>query len=329
MQRFVDEITIEIASGNGGPGAISFRREKYIPRGGPDGGDGGKGGDVIFRIRENLKTLTHLRPHKCYRAADGAAGKGKRMHGKNGEDLYIDLPPGSLIRDYETGELLKDLDEEGWLALEGGKGGKGNWHYRSSVRQAPRKRGPHEEGKQLKIGIELRLIADAGLVGFPNAGKSSLLKALTNADPEVASYAFTTKVPNLGVLRRYGEDLVLADIPGLIKGASQGAGLGYRFLKHISRNPFLIFMIDLSSPDFLESFPILLAELNAYQPDLGERKRLVLGTKKDLDPDGENYLQLQKSLSDEELLAISIYDTESLKSLADRLFEELKNHEPG
>jgi GTP-binding protein len=247
VEKFADEALIEVSSGKGGNGCASFRREKYVPRGGPDGGDGGRGGDVVFEIRRNLRTLAHLRHKQSFKAENGRDGEGRGCYGRNGEDVVVPLPPGSVIKDADTGELIRDFgkDREDFLFLKGGNGGWGNIHFKSSINQAPRKALPGHDGQKRRLQVELRVLADIGLVGFPNAGKSSLLNRFTNARPKIAPYPFTTRIPNLGVLTLGDRDIIIADIPGLIAGASQGVGLGIRFLKHISRTAGLVFLIDL------------------------------------------------------------------------------------
>ncbi len=284
MNGFVDETTIVVSSGSGGDGAVSFRREKYVPRGGPDGGDGGKGGDVVFAVRSNLKTLSHLKMKRHYRAGDGGRGGGQKMHGKDGADVEVPVPPGTVIRDPETGETVADLTLDGqtWVFLRGGRGGKGNSHYATSVNQAPRYAQKGIEGEERELKAELHLIADVGLVGMPNAGKSTLLSVVTNAHPLIGDYPFTTRTPNLGLLRLPERDIILADIPGIIEGASQGKGLGLKFLRHVERCAALLFLVDLSSADCAESVRLLEAELATYSPALASRPRLVVGTKLDL-----------------------------------------------
>ncbi len=311
MQGFIDETRLEIYSGDGGPGCVSFRREKYVAKGGPDGGDGGRGGDVIFEVRKNLKTFTHLNAKHTFRAKNGQQGMGKRMHGKNGEDIIILVPPGTIIRDYESQDLIKDfsgnVEGESWSFLKGGNGGLGNWHYRSSKKQVPRYAQPGLPGQYAEILLELNLIADVGFVGFPNAGKSSLLSALTNADPKIGAYPFTTKIPNLGMLRIADKDVVLADIPGIIEGASHGAGLGLRFLKHIARTAGLAFMVDLSDPDFLDAFEHLKDELEDFEASLLRKERIIIATKTDLEGTDEALIQLQEKYPEEKIIAISVF----------------------
>ena len=294
MSLFVDEATIFAASGNGGNGCVSFRREKYVPRGGPDGGDGGRGGDIRFEVRDNLKTLSHLRMHPHFKAENGADGSGRQKHGSDGDDAVIAVPPGTVVRDAETGELLADLTTTGmdWTLLKGGRGGWGNVHFKRSDRQAPRFAKPGLPGEERKLRVELRVIADVGLVGFPNAGKSSLLAALSNARPKVGAYAFTTKIPNLGHIRRDDGELVVADIPGIIEGAHEGHGMGLKFLKHIIRTKVLLYLVDLgeesADPEmFLETVRLIEHELQEYDPVLLQRPTIIVGNKTDLIIDGE------------------------------------------
>lgn len=322
MNSFVDEIKIGVASGNGGPGSVSFRREKYVPKGGPDGGDGGRGGDVIFRVKDNLKTLTHLRPNKTYRAQNGLHGEGRKKHGKDGEDLVVLVPPGTQVKDTETGEILLDLVENNseHRFLVGGIGGQGNSNFATSRNQTPRFAQPGMPGETRKIKLELSLIADIGFVGYPNAGKSSLLGVLTSAHPKVGAYPFTTKIPNLGVLRAFNRDIILADIPGIIQGASEGAGLGYRFLKHISRTAALLFLVDLSDyQDPVEVFENLKQELHAYEPELLKRPHYILATKMDI-PEAQERLDEFRSRVSEEVLPVSSATRDGIDELIKKLF---------
>ena len=323
MRGFIDETTIEVSSGNGGPGSVSFRREKYAPKGGPDGGDGGKGGNVVFKVKKNLKTLAHLRFKKNFNAENGRPGEGGRRHGRHGNDAEILVPPGTIIKDLETGELLKDLaEDEEWIFLKGGKGGLGNSNFATSRKQAPRYAQPGLPGKTRKIRVELNIIADAGFVGFPNAGKSSLLARLTNANPKVASYAFTTKIPNLGVFRIGDRDIILADIPGIIEGASQGTGLGIRFLKHIARTSGLVFLIDISDENYLEAFDILLEEIREFSKELYDKKRIILATKMDTENSAESLEKLKKKYPDEKIYGISVFSGYGIDDIK-RYFSEL------
>lgn len=323
MKGFADETYIDVSSGKGGDGCVSFRREKYVPKGGPDGGDGGKGGNVVFLVKENLKTLIKLRNKRFYRAENGENGKGQRKHGRNGNDVIIEVPPGTLIRDAETNELIKDLTkvDQSWIALKGGMGGRGNWHFKSSARQTPRFSQPGEEAQERKYHIELNLMADAGLVGFPNAGKSSLLKYFTNADPKVGAYAFTTKIPNLGVIDLGYTRAIIADIPGIIEGASTGSGMGIKFLKHIARTKALIFLVDLSDDNYLESFEMLLNEIKSFSKELYNKKRMIVGTKLDIEGTSERLQELKSKLKNEKVLGISVFTAKGINDFKKNIVE--------
>jgi GTP-binding protein len=318
MEKFADEALIEVSSGKGGNGCVSFRREKYVPRGGPDGGDGGRGGDVIFEVRRNLRTLAHLRHRRSFKAENGRDGEGSQRHGRDGSDTVIPVPPGTVIKDDETGEFIRDFgkDEGAFVFLTGGKGGWGNVRFKSAVNQAPRKALPGQPGRARRLRVELRILADIGLVGFPNAGKSSLLDRFTNARPKIAPYPFTTKIPNLGVLTLGDRDIILADIPGLIDGASQGAGLGIRFLKHISRTSALVFLIDLGDDSWADAFDTLYRELNAFSPELVRKPRIIAGSKLDLEGASGRLAVLRGKYRDESVLGISVFSGEGLSELA-------------
>ena len=288
MIGFADEALIEVTSGKGGNGCISFRREKYVPNGGPSGGDGGDGGDIIFVVKKILRTLAHLRFHPIIKAKNGLDGQSWNKYGKNGEDRIIPVPPGTTLRDPDTNELIYEFttqsEDEQFVFLKGGKGGWGNVHFKSSTNQAPRYAHKGTLGETRKLRVELSIMADVGLVGFPNAGKSSLLTAFTNARPKIAPYPFTTKIPNLGVLNADKDrDIIIADIPGIIEGASEGAGLGIRFLKHISRTACLIFMIDVSDENYLSAYDTLCNELKSFSEELFDKPRIVLCNKIDVE----------------------------------------------
>ena len=324
MEKFADEALIEVSAGSGGNGCAAFRREKYVPMGGPAGGDGGRGGDVVFTIRRNLRTLAHLRHKHHFKAENGRDGEGGGRYGRNGEDVVVPLPPGSIIRDAQNGNLIRDFNNssDDFIFLKGGNGGWGNIHFKSSVNQAPRRALPGKPGQTVQLKVELQLIADIGLVGFPNAGKSSLLDRLTRARPKIAPYPFTTKIPNLGVVTlgaatdgEAGRDIVLADIPGLIEGASQGAGLGIRFLKHISRTAALAFLIDLSEDNYLEAFDILLKELEAFSTELKDKQRILLGTKTDLPESTGRLSELKAKYPDEKVWGISVFSGDGIEDL--------------
>jgi len=317
MFGFTDETVIETASGHGGSGAVSFRREKYVPKGGPDGGDGGKGGDVVFAVKENLRTLAHLTSKTLFKAQDGEKGHGRRRHGRDGDDVIIEVPPGTLIRDEQTGEVLKDLtgEQQRWIFLRGGKGGKGNWHFRSSTRQAPRYSQGGVPGSRRRLRIELRIIADIGLVGFPNAGKSSLLNQLTNAHAKVAGYPFTTKIPNLGVFSTGERIITLADIPGIIEGASQGAGLGFTFLRHISRTSGIAYIIDVHEENYLEAYGKLHNELESYSEELVRKPELIIASKMDLPKAQQRLQQLKEALQGKEIIGLSVFTGEGMQKV--------------
>jgi GTP-binding protein len=286
--KFVDEARIHVKAGDGGNGCISFRRERFIPRGGPNGGDGGKGGDVILQADAQLTTLLDLTYPKEFRAQKGSHGKGKDQTGKNGEDLIIRVPVGTLIRDDQTGEVLQDLllDGHRFVAAEGGRGGRGNARFATPTLRAPRRAEKGERGQERSFRLELKLLADVGLVGFPNVGKSTLLSRISSARPKIADYPFTTLAPNLGVvIRGDHQSFVVADIPGLIKGASKGAGLGLTFLRHVERTRLLIHLLDISegsSRNPVKDFHALNHELKAYNPLLQEKIQLVALNKMDL-----------------------------------------------
>jgi GTPase len=286
MAEFVDEAQLNVKAGDGGAGSMSFRREAHVPKGGPDGGDGGKGGDVWLHANRNVASLLAFRDHPHRKAASGAHGAGKKRHGPSGGDLTIDVPEGTVVRSFE-GELLADLAVHGdrWLAARGGRGGRGNARFLSNARRAPSFAEQGEYGEEQWLRLELKLMADAALVGFPNAGKSTLIAAVSAAKPKIADYPFTTLVPHLGVVRFRDHEYVLADIPGLVEGAAEGRGLGHRFLRHIERARVLVILIDLAPVDDrspAEQEEVLLRELGAYRPELLARPRLVVGSKADV-----------------------------------------------
>lgn len=285
--RFIDEVTIRVSAGDGGSGAVSFRREKFVPRGGPDGGDGGNGGSVYLAGNLHLATLADLEYHVSYRAGKGGNGRGKKMHGAKGASKEIAVPLGTDVYDADSGELLGSVLERNQrlLVAGGGKGGRGNARFATSTHQAPREFEEGTPGKKLKLKLILRLLADVGLVGFPNAGKSTLLSKLTHAEPKIASYPFTTLSPNLGILRDEWLSFTISDIPGIIEGAAEGKGLGLRFLRHIERTRVLVFVLA-ADEEPATAYKTLLAELESYNPELLTRKRMVLVNKIDLA--GEN-----------------------------------------
>ncbi len=297
---FVDRAKINIKSGKGGDGAVTFRREPYVPEGGPDGGDGGKGGDVVFLADPSLRTLMDFRYKRKYHAENGQNGMKKKRFGKKGEDLVIKVPPGTLVIDEETGHLMKDLLNPGdsFIAAKGGKGGKGNVHFKNSVRQAPNFAEAGGFAKERNVILELKLIADVGLVGFPNVGKSSLLSVSSKAKPKIANYHFTTIDPNLGVVEVSNTSFVLADIAGIIEGAHQGAGMGFRFLKHIERTKVIIHVVDVSGSEGrypIDDFDKINAELEKYSESLGKKPQIVAANKIDLiDEDSEEYKKFKE-----------------------------------
>lgn len=299
---FVDRAKIRIKSGKGGNGAVTFRRDPYVPNGGPDGGDGGKGGSIIFKADRNLRTLMDFKYKRKYEAEAGQNGMSRNKFGKDGENLIIKVPMGTVVIDEETGRIMKDLVEDGdsFVAAKGGKGGRGNVHFKSSIRQAPNFAEAGGEAKERSVILELKLIADVGLVGFPNVGKSSLLKEATQANPKIANYHFTTIDPNLGVVSLYDENFVMADIAGIIEGASEGAGMGFRFLKHIERTKVLIHVVDVSGSegrDPRDDFDKINAELEAYSPKILKKPQIVAANKIDELEEGENdpkYLEFKE-----------------------------------
>jgi GTPase len=316
MFGFSDETYIDIASGNGGSGCVSFRREKYVPKGGPDGGDGGRGGDVVFVVDPNMRTLGPLKAHRSYKAQNGQPGRGARRHGSDGKDAEIHVPEGTIIRDAQSGEIIKDLSGvDRYVFFEGGKGGKGNWHYRTSKRQAPRYAQSGIPGQELRVHIELRIIADIGFVGFPNAGKSSLLNHLTNAHSKVAGYPFTTKIPHLGVFKYAERDIILADIPGIIEGASHGAGLGFKFLRHIARTSGVAYLVDMDDDRYLEAYATLRAELGAYAPEMLDKPSILIATKIDIEGTADRLEELKAAYPDTEVAALSVFTGEGISTV--------------
>ena len=328
--KFIDEATIHMRSGDGGAGCINFRREKFIPRGGPDGGDGGKGGDIIFRADHALSTLIDFRYKRIYEADRGESGQGQKRSGSHADDIVIRVPIGTIIRDHHTNELLADLttDKQAYLALEGGRGGKGNHFFKSSTHQTPQHAQPGEPGKERDILLELKLLADVGLVGFPNAGKSTLISRISNARPKIADYPFTTLKPNLGVVRVAEEkSFVVADIPGLIEGAHRGVGLGIKFLKHLERTRLFLHLIDVSEKNPLERFKTIRNELKQYDTRLLKEKQIVVFTKIDLVHDRTELNPLLSSFQDlgYDALAISSASGEGLKELIYKIDHGLKD----
>lgn len=283
--NFVDYVKIYCRSGKGGAGSTHFHREKFIPKGGPDGGDGGRGGHIILRGNKNYWTLIHLKYARHIYAGDGESGSGSRSFGKDGEDRVIEVPCGTVVYDAETGEFLCDITDDGQelVLLKGGRGGQGNWHFRTATNQTPRFSQPGEPRIEKTVILQLKVLADVGLVGFPNAGKSTLLSVVSAAKPEIADYPFTTLVPNLGIVSyRDNRSFVMADIPGIIEGAAEGKGLGLRFLRHIERNSILLFMIPADTDDIVKEYDVLLNELKQYNPELMDKQRILAITKCDM-----------------------------------------------
>lgn len=330
---FTDYAKIVIKSGNGGDGAVTFRREKYVAAGGPDGGDGGKGGSIYFRVDPNANTLIDFRFTKKFKAQNGENGSGGNKYGKAGEDLYIDVPIGTIIKDAETGKVVTDLSNEGQveLVLKGGRGGKGNSHFATATRQVPRFAQAGEDGEEKEIILELKLLADVGLLGFPNVGKSTFLSVVTDAKPKIANYHFTTIEPNLGVVKtKNGDSFVIADIPGIIEGASEGVGLGIQFLRHVERTRLLLHIIDASGiegRDPVQDFYTINEELKGYSKKLSERKQIIVANKTDIMQDDTNLKELEKLAKKEglELFKISGATGEGIEELLNRVSEVLKN----
>ena len=283
--NFVDYVKMFVSSGNGGKGSVHLHREKYITKGGPDGGDGGRGGHVIVRGKSNLWTLLHLKFRKHSRAGHGGHGSSGRSFGADGEDVYVDVPLGTVIRDTETNDILFEITKDGEeiIVAEGGKGGLGNWHFKSSTNQTPRYAQPGIPMEEKYVTMELKVLADVGLVGFPNAGKSTLLSVVTSAKPKIADYEFTTLKPNLGIVKyRDFQTFVMADIPGIIEGAAEGKGLGHYFLRHIERNSILLFLIPADAKDIKKQYDILLDELRRYNPEMLDKDRIIAISKSDM-----------------------------------------------
>ena len=329
---FTDYVKIIAKAGNGGNGAISFRHEKYVAAGGPDGGDGGKGGDVYFIVDQDANTLIDFRYKKKFKAENGNNGEGARRFGKSGEDLYIKVPIGTIVKDAKTGRVLADLSEKGQkaLILRGGRGGKGNSNFATATRQAPRFAQDGEDGEERELILELKLLADVGLIGFPNVGKSTLLSIVTDAKPKIADYHFTTLDPNLGVVKKeYGDSFVIADIPGIIEGASEGVGLGIQFLRHIERTRLLLHVIDVSGSegrDPVEDFYTINEELKKYSQKLSERKQIIVANKIDSMQDESLYNNLEKLAKEKglEIFKISAATNVGIKELMNHVSQVLK-----
>lgn len=326
--NFVDYIKIWAASGKGGKGSAHLHREKYVAKGGPDGGDGGRGGHVVIRGDKNMWTLYHLKFKKHFKAEHGQDGGKNRSTGRDGQDVYVDVPLGTVVKDAETQETLFEItgDHEEVILCEGGKGGKGNWHFKSATNQTPRYAQPGLEGSEGWFLLELKILADVGLVGFPNAGKSTLLSVVTSAKPKIADYEFTTLKPNLGIVEyRDFQSFVMADIPGIIEGASEGKGLGHRFLRHIERNSTLLFLVPADSADIQKEYEILLNELRKHNPELLDKDRLLAISKSDL-LDEELQNEIEKELpKDIPHVFISSLTGKGITELKDKLWNMLNN----
>lgn len=331
--KFIDEATIEVTAGNGGNGCAGFRREKYVPQGGPDGGDGGHGGSVIFKVDRTLTTLMDVKYQHHFRAEHGRHGKGSQKTGRSGENKIVKIPLGTVVYDAITGEPLADLNEEGvnWVVAHGGKGGLGNIHFVTSTHQAPREFTMGEAGEHKKIRLELKLLADVGLVGFPNAGKSTLISSVSNARPKIADYPFTTKAPNLGLVRLNDErSFVMADIPGIIEGAHEGAGMGMQFLRHIERTRVIVHLVDITDPahmDPINNYKIIRGELAKFNDDLVDRPEIVVLTKMDISEAKDKETQVAKKLKKagaKNVVAISAVTHSGLDKLLIEIGKELK-----
>ena len=326
--NFVDYVKINVASGKGGKGSTHLRREKYVAKGGPDGGDGGRGGHIILRGNSQHWTLYHLKFKRHFKAEKGNDGGKNRITGSNGMDIFIDVPLGTVVKNTIDEKIIFEItgDGEEKIICQGGKGGRGNWHFKSSTNQTPRYSQPGLPNEEMQITLELKVLADVGLVGFPNAGKSTLLSVITDAKPKIADYEFTTLKPNLGIVKyRDFKTFIMADIPGIIEGASDGKGLGHYFLRHIERNSTLLFMIPSDSDDIVNSYNILLKELKKYNPEMLDKSRLIAITKSDLLDDeltDEIRLEIRDKIQ-EEFIFISSISNVGLVELKDKIWEML------
>ena len=326
--NFVDYVKINVASGKGGKGSTHLRREKYVAKGGPDGGDGGRGGHIILRGNSQHWTLYHLKFKRHFKAEKGNDGGKNRITGSNGNDVFIDVPLGTVVKNSKDEKIIFEItgDGEEKIICLGGKGGRGNWHFKSSTNQTPRYSQPGLPNEEMQITLELKVLADVGLVGFPNAGKSTLLSVITDAKPKIADYEFTTLKPNLGIVKyRDFKTFIMADIPGIIEGASDGKGLGHYFLRHIERNSTLLFMIPSDSDDIVNSYNILLKELKKYNPEMLDKSRLIAITKSDLLDDelmDEIRLEIRDKIQ-EEFIFISSISNVGLVELKDKIWEML------
>ena len=330
---FIDYVKIYCRSGKGGPGSMHFHRAKYVPKGGPDGGDGGRGGHIILRGNRNLWTLLHLKYQKHIFATDGGKGGASRSYGKDGEDKIIEVPCGTVVYNGDTGEWMCEIKEhqEEIILFRGGKGGLGNWHFRTATNQAPRYSQPGEPCMEANVILQLKVLADVGLVGFPNAGKSTLLSVVSAAKPEIADYPFTTLTPQLGIVSyRDNQSFCMADIPGIIEGAAEGRGLGLRFLRHIERNAVLLFMVPVITEDIKKEYEILLAELEKYNPQLLTKARILAISKCDIADPELDLEQLTKKLTEELEIPVITFSSASgtgITELKDMLWEELNKEQ--
>ncbi len=334
--KFIDEVTITVRSGKGGKGCVSFRRERFVPKGGPDGGDGGKGGDVIIRATSRKRTLYHFQFKRHFQAENGKPGGGSQKTGRNGKNSILEVPPGTIISDPETGKILKDLTESGdtFIAAKGGKGGLGNKRFASSTNRTPRYAQPGEPGQNITLKLELKLIADVGLIGLPNAGKSTLISRISSARPKIADYPFTTLIPKLGMvyLGEGREPFCVADIPGLIEGAHEGAGLGIRFLKHIERTRILVHLIDVSLVDHrdpLKTFNTINHELAQYRKQLTDKKQIVALNKMDMPGAPELAERFESQLTEMPVFRISSLTGKGLSELLNFISNLLENINDG
>ena len=329
--NFVDYVKVKVASGNGGKGSVHLHREKYITMGGPDGGDGGRGGHIILRGNSNLWTLISYKYKRHYKAEHGEHGSKSRSTGADGQDVYLDVPLGTIVRDPETNNIILEITNDGEekILVPGGMGGRGNWHFKTSTNQTPRYAQPGVEGEEKEFLLELKILADVGLVGFPNAGKSTLLSVITSAKPKIADYEFTTLKPNLGIVKnRDFQSFVMADIPGIIEGAAEGKGLGYYFLRHIERNSTLLFLIPADSKDISKEYDILLNELKKYNPELLDKERLIAISKSDMLDDElmeEMKIELDKDFKDTPYMFISSVAQQGIQELKDKLWAMLNS----
>jgi len=324
--KFIDHTTLAVKAGSGGMGCIAFLREKFRPKGGPSGGDGGHGGSIIFQVNKQLSTLQDITLNHLYRAENGANGGGKNMHGKKGKDIIIKIPPGTIIKNAETEQILKDLtgENESYVVAKGGNGGFGNARFKTQQNTAPKIANDGQPGEELKIELELKVLADVGLVGFPNAGKSTFISKISNAKPKIADYPFTTLVPNLGIVK-YGDynSFVMADIPGLIRGASDGKGLGSQFLRHIERTKVLVYLVECIDEEIYENFVTLKNELKKHNPELIKRPSLLLLTKIDLIP--TELLELEKVSKEIPIVQISSVSGKNLNEAIQSIAELIQS----